>query len=83
MKPTLSYKDFLIESNCSECMSESVKEKMKEMCENHILREAMEYHDDHDPEHTYEGYVKECISYMNEILGSAGYGSFSNQEDNY
>jgi hypothetical protein len=83
MKPTLSYKDFLVESNCSECMSEAIREKIHEVCKTHILREAMEYHNDDDPGHTYEGYVNECMSYMNEILGSAGYGTFDNQEDNY
>jgi hypothetical protein len=83
MKPTLSYKDFLIESNHSECMSEGTKQIIQEVCKNHILGEAMKYHNDHDPEHTYEGYVNECMSYMNEMLGSAGYGAFNNQEDNY
>jgi hypothetical protein len=82
MKPTLSYKDFLIESNCSECMSEDTKQKLHEVCRTNILKEATDYHNDDDPEHTYEVYVNECMSYMNEMLGSAGYSSSHKQTTN-
>ena len=82
MKPTPSYKDFLIESNCSKFISEETKQKLYDVCKKNILKEANDYHNDEDPEHTYEGYVKECMSYMNEMLGSVGYSSSHRQTTN-
>jgi hypothetical protein len=82
MEPTLTYKDFLLESRCPECIGEKTKEKIHELCKDHILREAMEYHNDDDPNHTYEDYIKECMGYMNEMLGAEGYQDLEKQLTN-
>ena len=57
----------------SSCMSEDAKASMKKICEDYLAKEAAEYHNDEDPEHTYECYVTECGKYLNECLGQAGY----------
>jgi len=82
MEPTLTYKDFLLESKCPDCIDEKTKDKIHDLCKNHILKEAMKYHNDDDPSHTYDGYVKECTGYINEMLGTEGYADSDRQLDN-
>ena len=57
----------------SSCMSEAAKANMKKICEDYLAKEAAEYHNDDDTEHTYEGYVAECGKYLMECMGQAGY----------
>ncbi len=59
-------------------ISESAKEMIKGICEAHLCKEADEYHNDDDPEHTYEGYINECMNYLKECMGQPGYASISN-----
>ena len=57
------------------CLSEAAKSVLEKACKEILMKEAQEYHDDENPEHTYEGYVNECNNYINEIMGNAGYSS--------
>jgi hypothetical protein len=52
---------------------------LESLCEAMLCKEADEYHNDENPEHTYEGYVIECANYMKEYMGQAGYASLSGQ----
>jgi len=61
----------------SSCMSEAAKANMKKICEEHLAKEAAEYHNNDNPEHTYEGYVAECGKYLMECMGQAGYAGLS------
>ena len=47
---------------------------MKSQAPN-LAKEAKEYHDDENPDHTYEGYVNECGNYIKEYMGRPGYSS--------
>lgn len=62
---------------CQSCLSEEAKMGMKNLCENLLMKEAYEYDRDVNVDHTYEGYVNECMKYMNEMLGRPGYASVS------
>lgn len=79
MKNLTSYEDHLnkgiTESNdqVSECMSPGAKMALEKLCEEILCKEAREYHDDENPEHTYECYVNECANKINEIMGNSGY----------
>jgi hypothetical protein len=61
----------------SSCMSEAAKANMKKICEEYLAKEAAEYHDDDDAEHTYEGYVAQCSKYLSECMGQAGYAGLN------
>ena len=61
----------------SSCMSEAAKANMKKICEEYLAKEAAQYHNDDDTEHTYEGYVAECGKYLMECMGQAGYAGLS------
>jgi hypothetical protein len=81
MKNLASYEDHLnkeiTESNeqITECdgMSQNAKMALESLCEELLCKEAREYHDDENPEHTYEGYVNECVNKLNEMMGNSGY----------
>lgn len=60
-------------------MSPASKMALESLCEAMLCKEADEYHNDENPEHTYEGYVMECANYMKECMGQAGYASLSGQ----
>jgi hypothetical protein len=49
-------------------LSEAVKKHISEMCEGMLHEAAKSYHNDPHADHTYEGYMKECGSYMTEKL---------------
>jgi hypothetical protein len=51
------------------CMSPASKMALESLCEAMLCKEAGEYHNDENPEHTYEGYVMECANYMKECMG--------------
>jgi hypothetical protein len=55
------------------CMSEKAMYKMKKLCEKHLMKEANDYHNDMDEDHTYEGYIMECQNMLKEMLGQPGY----------
>lgn len=59
----------------SGCMSETAKSMMEKMCENYLIKEAMEYHKDPYESHTYEGYMMESAKYLMEIMGNKGYST--------
>lgn len=60
------------------CLSENAKEMLKGVCEGHLCKEADDFDKDEDPEHTYEGYINECMNYLKECMGQPGYASSSN-----
>jgi hypothetical protein len=62
---------------CQSCLSEKAKMGMKDLCESILMREADEYDRDVNVDHTYEGYITECMKYMNEMLGRPGYSTIS------
>lgn len=63
-------------NNMSECgMSNDARMALESLCEAMLCKEAEAYHNDENPEHTYEGYVKECMDYMREAMGHPGYSS--------
>lgn len=49
-------------------MTTQVQDSIKKMCEDVLHPEAKAYHDDEDPAHTYDGYVKECKAYLKECM---------------
>lgn len=51
------------------CMSPASKMALESLCEAMLCKEADEYHNDENPEHTYEGYVMGCANYMKECMG--------------
>jgi hypothetical protein len=57
----------------SGCMTPASKMALEKLCEELLCKEARDYHDDENPEHTYESYVNECMNRMNELMGSSGY----------
>ena len=59
----------------SSCMSEESKMQLEKLCNEYLSNEAKAYHDDENPDHTYEGYVNECGNYMKECMGRPGYSS--------
>jgi hypothetical protein len=79
MENIKSYESFsdieIKESNdMNECgMSTESKMALESLCEAMLCKEADQYHNDENPEHTYEGYVMECANYMKECMGQAGY----------
>ena len=61
-----------------ECgMSDNAKMALESLCESMLCKEAEDYHNDENPDHTYEGYVKECMDYMREAMGHPGYASLN------
>lgn len=77
MQNIRSYENFdrTNESSIYECggISESAKEAIKSLCESVLCQEALDYHNDEDSSHTYEGYINECAGYIKECMGQAGY----------
>ena len=67
--------DFNLEesSEYSQCMSEGARQAVKSLCESMLCKEAMDYHNDECEDHTYEGYINECMGYLKEAMGQAGY----------
>jgi hypothetical protein len=67
--------DFSLDENSeySQCMSEDAKQAVKTLCEEMLCKEAMDYHNDAHENHTYEGYISECMGYLKEAMGQAGY----------
>ncbi len=59
-------------------ISEGAKEMIKGICEGHLCKEGEEYHNDENPEHTYEGYINECMNYLKECMGQPGYATAAN-----
>lgn len=52
-------------------MSEEAKKAIKTICEELLIKEAQTCDEDADPNHTYENYLNECGSYMNECMMEA------------
>lgn len=84
MKNLINYESFDLQTvqesdGCIECsaMSPAAMEAVKNVCEGLLCREAEDWHNDEDPEHTYEGYVNECAKYMTEMMGQPGYSSLN------
>lgn len=48
--------------------SENAKMAIKSLCENHLCNEGMDYENNENAEHTYEGYVNECMDYLRECM---------------
>jgi len=61
-------------------MSPASKMALESLCEAMLCKEADEYHNDENPEHTYEGYVMECMNYIKECMGQAGYAPLTKAE---
>lgn len=57
----------------SSCMSEKAIAKMKKLCEKHLIKEANDYQNDTEDDHTYERYTEECQNMLKEMLGQPGY----------
>jgi hypothetical protein len=53
--------------------SDNARMMIESMCKEYLVREAMEYHEDEDDSHTYEGYVHECMSYLKECMMNEGW----------
>ncbi len=49
-------------------LSTDVQDSIKKLCEEMLHPEAKAYHDDEDTAHTYNGYIKECKSYLRECM---------------
>ena len=49
-------------------VSKKVQDSIKNLCESMLHEEAMACDMNEDKEQTYEGYIKECGSYMNEYM---------------
>ena len=43
------------------------------MCDDLLCKEAEDFHNDENPEHTHEGYKNEACDYLKECLGQPGY----------
>lgn len=56
-------------------MSHQAMEALKQVCEGMLCKEAEDYHNDENEEHTYEGYVNECMGYIKEVMGNPGYAT--------
>ena len=68
-------------NNMNECgMSPASKMALESLCEAMLCKEADQYHNDENPEHTYEGYVMECSNYIKECMGQSGYASLTKAE---
>lgn len=63
----------LPEDTMSEGMncSENAKMAIKSICEEYLCKEGMEYDQNENEEHTYEGYAKACMEYLNECMMEA------------
>jgi len=72
-----NFEDVAEGMGCQSCLSEGAMMEMKKLCESILMKEAEDYDNDDDENHTYEGYVNECMKYMNEMLGRPGYASVS------
>jgi hypothetical protein len=72
-----NFEDMMEGDGCQSCMSEGARMGMKDLCESLLKKEAEDYDMDDNDDHTYEGYVNECMKYMNEMLGRPGYASVS------
>ena len=59
----------------SSCLSENAKNELKRICEEHLVKEAIDYDEDDYDEHTYDGDVEETANYIKECLGRPGYSS--------
>lgn len=49
-------------------LSTEVQDSIKKLCIEMLHPEAKKYHDDEDTAHTYNGYIKECKSYLRECM---------------
>jgi hypothetical protein len=49
-------------------ISTNVQDSIKKLCEEMLHPEAKACHEDEMKEHTYESYIKECGSYMQECM---------------
>lgn len=56
-------------------ISEEAKQAIESICEGLLCKEALDYENDPDDSHTYEGYSSECAGYLKEIMGQSGYSS--------
>ena len=53
--------------NCSE----DAKMAIKSICEEYLCKEGMEFDQNENEEHTYEGYAKACMEYLKECMMEA------------
>jgi len=67
--------EFLDQNGKTPALSEAAKHHIKKMCDDMLCKEAEDYHNDDNPEHTHEGYKNEACQYLNECLGQPGYAS--------
>jgi hypothetical protein len=51
--------------------SENAKMAIKSICEEYLCKEGMEYDQNENEEHTYEGYSKACMEYMSQCMMEA------------
>ena len=72
-----SIDESMMTNEAGTCLSEAAKGILEKACKEILMKEAQEYHDDENPDHTYEGYVNECKNYINEIMGNSGYASIA------
>jgi hypothetical protein len=53
--------------------SDNAKMVIESMCNDHLVKEAVDYHEDEDDAHTYEGYVQACMEYLKECMMKEGW----------
>jgi len=73
MKNMTSFNDFVneakkVDSKKGYMISNKVQNSIKKLCESMLHGEAMEVDKNDDKSQTYEKYMKECGSYMNECM---------------
>jgi hypothetical protein len=72
MKNVISFDNFLNEAKINPKkqfgLTTQVQDSIKNLCESVIHENAMACHENDDKSQTYEKYIKECGSYMNECM---------------
>jgi hypothetical protein len=74
----LKLEEFVSESestNDKYYLSEKAKMVLEKACNEYLIKEAIEFHNDNHKDHTYESYVNKCRNYLSEIMGNEGYSS--------
>jgi len=69
----LKLEEFVSEAesiNNKYCLSEKAKMVLEKACNEYLIKESIEFHNDNHKDHTYESYVNECKNYINEIMGN-------------
>jgi hypothetical protein len=73
----LKLEEFVTEAESTNKYYLSGKAKMilKEACEKYLIKEAKDFHNDKNENHTYDSYVNECKNYLEEMMGNEGYST--------